>query len=179
MVLFAGVQITLIQLVIQEDQQAQQAAAGDPTFDINSDPTQSLPWRVMRWFMYAGVLVDLGGTASAIAIVNMSSAAPIMARTVALRNPDSLPRRVLEGEPVDKALLMDDQEPLLLRQFGLSKWFNRVGWHMLISCVLGSLFILTSLCIWIWVREPTPVAAALMPVVLIAIVPICFVALGD
>jgi hypothetical protein len=45
--------------------------------------------------------------------------------------------------------------------------------------MLGSLFILTSLCIWIWVREPTAVAAALMPIVLIAIAPVYFVGFGD
>jgi hypothetical protein len=179
MVLFAGVQMTLVQLVIQQDQQVQQTIGTDPALSINSDPTQSLPWRVMRWFMYAGVLVDLGGTASAIAIVNMSSAAPIMARTAALRELDSLPRKVLDGEPIKRELLMDDQEIILLRQFGVSKWFNRVGWHMLISFMFGSLFILISLCIWVWVREPTPVAAALMPVVVIAIVPVYFVGFGD
>lgn len=55
MVLFAGVQMTLIQLVIQQDQSARDAVQADPTLDIALDPTQSLSWRVMRWFMYAGV----------------------------------------------------------------------------------------------------------------------------
>lgn len=109
----------------------------------------------------------------------MASAGPIVARTKALREPNCLCRKVLDGEPIPQDILMDDQEVILLREFGLSKWFNRVGWHMLMSFVFGSLFLLTSLCIWIWVTEPTAVASALMPVVLFALMPVYFVGFGD
>ena len=109
----------------------------------------------------------------------MASAGPIVARTNVLRNPTCLARKVIDGEPIPKEILVEDQEVVLLREFGLSMWFNRVGWHMLMSFVFGSVFLLISLCIWIWITEPAAVAACLMPVVLMALVPVYFVAFGD
>lgn len=160
MVLFAGVQMTLIQLVIQQDQSARDEFQANPTGEPFSDPTQTLPWRVMRWFMYAGVAIDLGGTASSVSLINMASAGPIVSRTNALRDPHCFSRKVIEGEPIKKELLLDAQEVVLLRQFGLSKWFNRVAWHMLLSFVFGSLCLLISLCIWIWITEPSTLVFA-------------------
>jgi hypothetical protein len=158
--LFAAVQISLIQTVIQYQN------LGD-----------TVPWRFLRWFMYAGVFVDLGGTASAIAIVNMASSASVTARSWAIRKKNSLPSKILlEGEAIDPDLLEEANEMQLLRKFGMSRRWAIAGWHMWISFTLGSIFIFTSLAIWIWLTETTGVAAALMPIILPSLYPIIHVA---
>jgi hypothetical protein len=127
--------------------------------------------------MYAGVFVDLGSTASAIAIVNMASSAAVTSRSLAIRK-DSLPRRILMGvEVIDPDLLQEANEMQLLHEFGMSRGWKIAGWHMWISFILGSICIFTSLAIWIWLTESTGVAAALMPIVLPSLYPIIHVAL--
>jgi hypothetical protein len=134
-----------------------------------------MTWRVLRWFMYAGVFVDLGGTASAIAIVNMASSAPVTARSLAIQDVNSLPREILtEGNSIPASLLLETNEMSLLREFGMSTRWAIAGWHMWISFTFGSIFIVTSL--WIWLTESTGVAAALMPIVLPTLYPIIHVA---
>lgn len=140
---------------------------------------QSVAWRTLRWFTYAGVFIDLGGTASAIAIVNMACNAPIVARTMAIGRKDSIARRVLLELPIEQRLLYNSNEMELLRQFGMSKRWHITGWHMVISFILGSLFIFTSLSLWVWLTESIEVAACLMPVVTIVICPIVFLLWHD
>jgi hypothetical protein len=192
---------------------------------IVNSPGDSVAWRVLAWFTYAGVMTDLGGTASAIAVVNMTSCAPINARTRAITCPDSLPRRLLEGKAmrrekektkiqgggeqvhrlgrvneheqghdekehhdrddanliteIDQYLLLGDNEMNLLTEFGMSKRFPIVGWHMLLSFLIGSIFIFTSISIWVWLNEPKAVAIALMPVVVLTIWPVIYTVIVD
>jgi hypothetical protein len=139
----------------------------------------NVAWLTLRWFMYAGVLVDLGGTASAIAIVNMLSSGTITARSKAIMFPDSLPRQVIDGIPLEAGLFMDSREMELLREFGISSVFPKVGWHMLLSFVFGSLFIFVSLLLWIGLTEPGSVTWAVLPIAIIALFPVMFIVHHD
>ncbi|CAG8545201.1 1283_t:CDS:2 [Acaulospora colombiana] len=106
--LFAAVQVSLVQIVVSYE-----------------DAGNNVTWNTLRWFMYAGVLTDLGGTASAIAIVNMLSSATITARSKAIEVMDSAPRKVMDGLPIDPNLFTDSQEVQLLREFGVSSAFAK------------------------------------------------------
>ncbi len=163
--LFAGVQASLIQVVVQTEG----LPGGDTT-------------KALKWFMYAGVFVDLGGAASAVAIVNMAATASIIARSRAITDPRSLPRHVLKGgyiDDYDPTLLNEDRETHLLQSFGLSRRFEWIGLHMLFSFVIGSLFLVISLCIWIYLTEPTAIFASLVPLVPLTLFPTFFVLIPD
>lgn len=163
--LLAGVQVTLIQVVVQAGELPQNATT-----------------RALKWFMYAGVFVDLGGAASAVAIVNIVATASITARSLAITDGDSLPRHVLMGGSIDDRninLLKEDNETALLRAFGLSSKFEWIGFHMLLSFLIGSLFIVISLCIWIYITESRAVFASLVPLVPLTLFPIVFLFVAD
>ncbi|KAG8771632.1 hypothetical protein FRC15_003301 [Serendipita sp. 397] len=155
MALLAGVQVGLVQLVAQNE-------------SLPNDVTT----RTLRWFMYAGVLIDLGGTASAIAIVVTSTAAVAAARDKIILEEDSLPHKVLKGDPIPEILLTEERETELLEEFGIPRTFKLLGWHMLISFITGSLFIAISLCIWIWKTESSVIFGTLVPLVLITLSPV-------
>ncbi|PVG03733.1 hypothetical protein CPB86DRAFT_821832 [Serendipita vermifera] len=160
--LFAAVQVSLVQIVVSYD---------------NAD--DSVKWNVLRWFMYAGVLIDLGGTASAIAIVNMLSSGTISARSKAIETKESAPRKVMDGRPIEAHLFTDSQEMQLLREFGVSTAFAKVGWHMLLSFMCGSVFIFISLLLWIGLTEPRVILWAVLPIALVALFPVMFIVHHD
>ncbi|KAG8805669.1 hypothetical protein FRC17_005391 [Serendipita sp. 399] len=119
MALLAGVQVGLVQLVAQSD-------------SLPDDATS----RALRWFMYAGVLIDLGGTASAIAIVVTSTAATAAARDRIISDKDCLPHRVLNGELIPDLLLREERETELLEEFGIPGTFKILGWHIPVLLIL-------------------------------------------
>src|SRR4051812_44675305 len=88
-------------------------------------PASSSPgWALLHWLTYAGILLNSGATASALAFINYSSYLPASARVLLLTNTNSWPYRVFKGEHVPSELLSlpyIDQDFELMIQFGLKR----------------------------------------------------------
>ncbi|PVG00626.1 hypothetical protein CPB86DRAFT_795672 [Serendipita vermifera] len=134
--LFAAVQIALAQIV--------------DTSTIPASPALT----TLRWFMYSAVLVNMGCTASAISVVNITSSLSNQARRLILKNPGSTPRRYVDGEPLEDKLLQPQEYRRRLEEFGMPpRLFPFITRCMLMSFVLGSLFIFISFCLWVYLTQ--------------------------
>ncbi|PVG00625.1 hypothetical protein CPB86DRAFT_700825 [Serendipita vermifera] len=134
--LFAAVQIALAQIVDAKD--------------MPDSPALT----TLRWFMYSAVLVNMGCTASAISVVNITSSLSNQARRLILKNPDSIPHRYVHGEPLDRELLQPQEFRRRLEEFGMPpRLFPFITRCMLVSFVLGSLFIFISFCLWVYLTQ--------------------------
>jgi hypothetical protein len=124
--------------------------------DAANKPTSPL-LEVLRWFMYSAVLVNMGCTASAISVVNITSSLVNQARRLVLNNPDSIPYQYVHGVPLDRELLQPKEYRRRLEEFGMPpRLFPFVTRCMLVSFVLGTFFMLISFSLWAFLTQPLP-----------------------
>ncbi|KAG8824704.1 hypothetical protein FRC17_009035 [Serendipita sp. 399] len=124
----------------------------------------STAWRVLRWFMYASVLINIGGTASAISVVNLASSLPNEARSCILNKQDSVPRKWLTADkPLPESLLRAESTFSRLEAFGMPKIFSFITRAMLFSFFFGSFSLFVSLYLWVFLTQTRAAAAALVP----------------
>jgi len=152
MTLFAAVQIVLIQLLPDA-----------------SDETTTPLWKATRFFMYAGIILYLGGAISAVAVVQMAATLPLRGRQLCMTE-NTLPYRAfIKGKPIPHRLLSDSAEMDLLEEWGLKKRWKFVGYHMLLSYLFGFVCAILSLALWIysWEASWATIGSALLPMFII------------
>lgn len=150
--LFAAVQIIAIQLLPPREE------------------ASNSRWKTTRWFMYASIFLHLGGTVSAVTVVQMASAIPIKGRTLAMRDHDSLPYKVFTTGTIPLEYLYERRENDLLASWGLRWRWSFTAFHMMGCFIFGFLAAFVSLTLWIWSFETFRVAigSAIIPVILFA-----------
>lgn len=153
--LLAAVQISMAQVV----------------FTNNTTDGTPLPpaWLTLHWLVYAGIYLNSGATASALAFINYAGYLTSSARVLLLTDPNSWPTRCFYGEKLpfeSLALPYIDQDFELMINFGLKKNMRPV-WHSLsYGFYAGSFFFFVSLGLWIWLVEPLAVAISLTVLIL-------------
>jgi len=136
---------------------------------VFSNPSSSSGWSTLRWLIYAGIYLNSGATASALAFINYTSYLTTSARVLLLTNPHSWPYRVFYGEQIPFEFLSlpyIDQDFELMTEFGLKRSM-RPMWHaMSYGFYAGSAFLFTSLGLWVWLSESLAVSVSLTILIL-------------
>ena len=133
-------------------------------------PASTSPgWALLHWLTYAGILMNSGATASALAFINYTSYLPASARVLLLTDTTSLPYRVSRGEHIpykhlDRPYI--DQDFELMIEFGLKKNMFQVWKALSYGFYTGSSMLFMSLGVWIWLNEPLAVSASLTILIL-------------
>lgn len=126
-------------------------------------------WQLLHWLTYAGIYLNSGATASALAFINYSSYLPIFARVLLLTDTNSWPYRLFNGEPLPLSCLESpyiDQDFELMIQFGLKKNMLPVWRALSYGFYAGSSMLFMSLGLWVWLNEPLAVSASLTILIL-------------
>jgi hypothetical protein len=131
---------------------------------IASNLYTTAAWRALQWFTYSGAIINLAGTASAVVIINMSSSLVNEARYMLLSKPNSLPYIIEFGGVLPKALLKPDSHIHRMKAFGMPRIFFLLTKVVFACFLLGTLFIFTSISLWVWITEPSAIAGPLMAV---------------
>lgn len=143
--LFSGTLVTLAQLV------------------VTTDGSELVP-KTLRWFSYSSIFLAITATFLCLTCVRMCSDLPGFAAQLIVRDPNSLPARVARGEPIPAELFSDMHE--LMRQFGGAPAYQAVDNTFNLIFMFGCACTFTSLIIWIWHGEETPLAGSVMATVI-------------
>ena len=132
------------------------------------DSDDSTLWRTYRFFVYAGLLFDLGATLSSVYITVQGAALPALARWKVTDDAESTPYRHLHGpnNKLDSDYLDGRHGPQLLREFGMGNFWKFIAYHMLWNFVLGYICLILSIILWVCGRE---LPALIIPIVIIAV----------
>lgn len=170
MALFAGALVSLAQIV------AGAAQTGDTT---------SASWAALRVFLYAAIMLNLGGAFLSLICIKMCSDLPLAAQQRLLRegSPTSTSAlsKVARGETLDADILGDHFG--LLRIMGMSPWYRLVdqmsSWVLIVACVCTFI----ALTFWIFLSETIVTAGVTMvifgPVAILVILVFVFASLGQ
>ncbi|KAG8765673.1 hypothetical protein FRC20_006957 [Serendipita sp. 405] len=127
---------------------------------------KSMPLRVLRWIMYASVLVNISGTASAISVVNMASSLSSEARSQFFKGRDM-------NSTLPRVLLRPESSFARLRHFGMPSVFLWLTRLMLISYFAGSICLFISFYVWVFITQSKAAAASLLPIGIPAFLLVC------
>ena len=115
----------------------------------------SLARLVILCLVYAGIYLNSGVTASALAFIRYTGHLTSSARVLLLTDPTSWPYRIFHGENLSVEHLSSDQKIELMINFGLKKSI-RPAWHVLLYVFYtGSGFTFASLGMWVWLIGAT------------------------
>jgi hypothetical protein len=131
---------------------------------VFTNTSSSPSWSALRWLIYAGIYLNSGATASALAFINYASYLTTSARVLLLTDPTSMPYRVFCGENIpfeSLSLPYIDQDFELMTQFGLKKNMRPVWQALSYGFYAGSAFLFASMGVWVWLNESLAVAASL------------------
>ncbi|QRV75535.1 hypothetical protein RhiJN_03550 [Ceratobasidium sp. AG-Ba] len=132
--------------------------------------------QAFRIFSYIGLLSNLLATTSALFVLERISGLSTRARKLALV-PGSLPRKVADGVPLPPDLLHPLKETALLRAFGMdATWGYTIGMFYLFSFA-GCISIFVQLSLYLFIREPVPVAVVLTALVTFGLTPLVVLAI--
>ena len=129
--------------------------------------------RTLHWFIYASLLFDLGATASSILSIVVLSDLNSYALQTAIKDPESLPARVLRGEHLQQSLFTGSGEVTLLRGFGLGRIWELTRSHMILCFIMGMLSSFIEIALWVWSLDTSQVSLAIpLPLRLIVLPPL-------
>lgn len=135
MALFAGVQISLAQVILRKE-----------------EPVASVAWHALRFFTYTTIVVALGGTALSLSLVKLCTELPIRAKDLLVLEPNSVPAGLARGRLLPKSLLMDDNK--LLEAFGMPRVYIWLDWVTAFLFMICLVLIFISIGLWVWLTEP-------------------------
>jgi len=136
---------------------------------VLSTEDTSAGWSTLRWLTYAGIYLNSGATAAALAFINYTGYLTTSARVLLLKDPYSWPYRVLHGELLPLPLLnmpYIDTDFELMIAFGLTKTMRQMWNALSYGFYAGSGMLFVSLGIWVWLNESIYIAASLTILIL-------------
>lgn len=140
-------------------------------------------WEALRWFAYSGLILNASGSVSASLLVSMKVTLKDKARQLAWTRKESFPSTFLEeGVPLgafmdgleykNRVARNDLRDVALLTTFGFDLPRMILFIHFYLSFIVGLFFFLISILLWVVCTETARLAGALVPVVLVGVVPI-------
>jgi hypothetical protein len=150
--LFAAVQITLAQIA---------------TTPLNHN---NASWKILHWLIYAGIYINTGTTAAALALIHDVGYLAISARALLIKDHTSWPyRTAVQNLCLPEQLLASlhiDQDFQLMENFGLRKNMKQMYHAISYGFYGGSFLIFASLATWVCLTETLPVWASLILIML-------------
>jgi len=145
--------------------------------------------RTLAFFAYSGLLLNLGGTLSAVLLLIAITSVPISARHLYVSCSHGYPRKMFEldgriqdellgasdGARLHDILLKRDGEAQFLRAFGIARGWDVILRHCIFAFLAGCICTFLQIALTLWVVESTLIAALIMPIVALAVFPPLYV----
>jgi len=146
----------------------------------------------LRFFGYSGLLLNLGGTLSAVLLLIAITSVPVVARHLYMHCAHSYPRKLFEvaennrhfapnpnastvtlptiAREISEALFTDG-DAKLLRAFGVARGWDILLLHCIFCFTTGCVCAFLQIALSLWIGSRTVVAAVIMPATFVAVVP--------
>ncbi|PVF93152.1 hypothetical protein CPB86DRAFT_716058 [Serendipita vermifera] len=130
-------------------------------------------WKTLHWLIYAGIYVNTGTTAAALALIHDVGYLTISARSLLIKDRNSWPyRTAIAKERLPTVLLASshiEQDFELMQNFGLRKNMKQMYHAISYGFYVGSFLIFASLAAWVCLTEILSVWTSLILVMLPAV----------
>ncbi|KZV83717.1 hypothetical protein EXIGLDRAFT_777263 [Exidia glandulosa HHB12029] len=142
----------------------------------------------LRFFAYAGLFLNIGGTLSSVLLLIAVTSMPVTARHLYVSCPHSYPRQMFprrrqgdgdypewENNDAQRMLLNSEGDAQLLRAFGIARGWDIILFHCLLSFVGGAVFTFVQIAFTAWIAERTVIAALVLPFAIFGVAPPLYV----
>lgn len=138
------------------------------------DNPSRISWQVAVWFNYAGIYVNVGATLSAVYVIQWAAELTTEARTLAMRDPHSLPAHHRQGKILPEEYFMGHHEMQLLRQFGMPRSWEYLAQHMVWGLLAGAIFLFLALTLLLFNTEGSVIGTTLVLAILSGMFPVAY-----